>query len=188
VEAPVVEAPVVEAPKRTRRTKAEIEAAKAPVEAVVETAVEEEEPAAEMHVSDLQYPFEGETQGKLLLFKYPGLAQDMTPQDPQKVVSTHKSAWDIVQNFAKGSQSAQIEKGNSHGNPLAKAAIRSQGGTRIGEVAPAKWGVLVDLFDAIAKADLSSVPDMQSTDTAGYDKLLKKVASGALQAVVEDEL
>ena len=143
-----------------------------------------------MKVSDLKYPFEGETQGKLLLFKYPGLASATTPQDPQKVVSEHKGAWDIVQNYAKGSQSAQIEKGNSHGNPLAKAAIRSQGGSRIGEVAPAKWGVLVDLFDAIAKADLSSAPDLQSTDLAGYDKLLKKIASGAFKAaeVVEDEL
>ena len=92
-----------------------------------------------MKVSDLKYPFEGETQGKLLLFKYPGLASATTPQDPQKVVSEHKGAWDIVQNYAKGSQSAQIEKGNSHGNPLAKAAIRSQGGRKSLQIIEGSW-------------------------------------------------
>jgi hypothetical protein len=173
---PAPTADVATKQKRTRRIKPEITEPEEPAP-VEEAPTPEEDVFVADPMNGLKNPF-SDTAGSRLMFKFPNLNALTAPQDPQKVVVDHKTAWEIVLQYAKNTQVAQIEKGSAHGKPLAVAAIKRLGGSRIGDVPPAKWGELVDMFEAIAKADLTDAPEMEATDAAGYEKLLKGVLAG----------
>ena len=206
VAAVVTETPTTQ--KRTRRSKEQIAADEAAAKArvVEEPVVEEpvvEEPVVEEPVVEapvvaapvvaapvVAAPVVAATAksaGDKFLLDFPNLVVLTKAEEPQKLISDHKAPLEVVQSYAKRPKLAQLERGNSHGNSLAKAAIRSLGGARISEVAPANWGKLIDLFVTITDA---SVPDieLESTDDAGYDRLLKAITIVASQDVGDEEL
>ena len=186
VAAVVTETPTTQ--KRTRRSKEQIAADEAAAKArVVEEPVVEEPVVEEPVVEEPVVAATAKSAGDKFLLDFPNLVALTKAEEPQKLISDHKAPLEVVQSYAKRPKMAQLEKGNSHGNSLAKAAIRSLGGARISEVAPANWGKLIDLFVTITDA---SVPDieLESTDDAGYDRLLKAITIVASQDVGDEEL
>ena len=94
----------------------------------------------------------------------------------------HPKAYNLVVDFIKAVTSAHA----AHGTSLVKALTRTYGKGLSSEVAPAKWPELVDKLAAIAKADLSGAPALDSTDLKGYDALLATLLGNGPSADADD--